>query len=349
MSAILDRITTKQYLMFINICVLAVHISLIFLFKRLYTWPMVYLNIGSVICYCICFFLVAKARPREYVLVIFTEVLIHTSLAVYYVGDNAGFQLYYLGCIAIMLFTHYFSVHSGIKPHNGPVLSAICCVLYVLTMIFSRSHTPLYPLSFDEQFYLRVYNVLLMFLFILASFSLLTLVASRNEMELTRQASHDNLTGLVNRNYLTKNLIATYETEDRKNQWLAILDIDDFKMINDQYGHLCGDYVLCAVANIMTALCGDLIVCRWGGEEFLIVGDAPQEEGGMLPLLERIRSAVAAKEFVYNGDTKMHLTVTIGAAPYQPGQALRSWVNLADSRLYAGKQSGKNKVVSGDA
>ena len=346
MKSILDGISAKRYLIMMNVCVLAIHVSLIGILSWMRVTPMVYVNIASVICYGICFLLVAQERVRVYVLVTFAEIMIHVFLAVYYMGDGASFQLYCLGCMSIVLFTHYFAVHIGRKPVNGPLLSVACCAMYVIMMVFSRSHTPLYPLSYNEQYYLRVFNVLLMFLFILTFFSLLTLVASRNEVELAQQARYDNLTGLMNRRYLTEYMHEVHETENMENYWLAILDIDDFKMVNDQHGHLCGDFVLRSVAEIINDCCEDCMVCRWGGEEFMIVGTDHNHGVGMDALLENIRSTVAAKEFIYNDSINLHLTVTMGAARYRSSDSMDMWVNLADTRLYNGKQTGKNKVVT---
>lgn len=346
MDSFLSRLTIKRYLMLMNICVLAVHVSLIILFSLARVRPMVYVNIASVLCYCICLFLVVKGHVRGYVLVTFAEILTHTFLAIHYVGDNAGFQMYFLGCMSIVLFTHYFSVHTGIRPINGPILSAICCVFYILAIIYARRRYPLYPLSYNEQFYFRVYNTFLMFLFILAFFSLLTLVASRNERELIRQTQHDNLTGLFNRRYLTQYMNELQQTKDLTSYWLAIIDIDDFKKFNDQYGHLCGDYVLRSVADVIREHCEQsCTVCRWGGEEFLVVGEGSEDESNAL--LEHIRTAMADRVFVYNG-TRHFVTVTIGAAHYPDKQSLDVWINTADARLYTGKQAGKNRTVSAD-
>lgn len=345
MNSFLDKITVTRYLSVVNTSILSIHVILIVLFYRLHIMPMVYFNIGSVICYCICFFLVAKERLRGYVFVTFAEILLHTLMAVSYVGDNAGFQMYLLGSMSVVLFTHYFSVHTGRKPLNGPIFSAVCCVLYVVIIVYSKYHDPLYPLSFNEQFNLRVFNNLLAFLFIFTFFSLLTLIASRNEMELDRQAKHDNLTGLLNRHYLTRYMNSIQLTENLENYWVAIIDIDNFKDINDHYGHLCGDHILRSVSDIIREHCGGYTVCRWGGEEFLVLGASTDTE--FCGLLERIRCSMEEQDFVYS-DTHHHVTVTIGAAHYPKDQALDVWVNLADRRLYSGKQAGKNQVVSAD-
>lgn len=346
MDSALSHLTTKRYLMMVNICVLAVHASLIMIFFRLRVRPMAYVNIASVVCYCACFILVAKERVRWFVMITFVEILIHTFLAVHFVGDNAGFQVYYLACMAIVLFTHYFAVHIGIKPINGPILSAVCCVLYIFTIVYSRNNTAIFPLDYNTQFSLRVFNTFLMFLFILTFFSLLAMVASRNELELARQAQHDNLTGLLNRRYLTQYMSNLQKSEDLSDYWMAIIDIDNFKMFNDQYGHLCGDQVLCSVANIIRECCGkDRTVCRWGGEEFLVI--SKDDDSTVHSLLENIRASVADQEIVYN-DIRHSVTVTIGAARFANGQPVDAWITKADDRLYDGKKAGKNRIVYED-
>ena len=334
--------------MMMNLSVLTVHTCLVFLFSALRVTLMVYFNVCSILCYCVCFLLVRKERVPEYILVSIAEILFHSFLAVLCVGSGLGFQLYFIDSIAIVLFAQYFSVHIGVKPVNGPGLSAVCGVMYILSLIFDRIHEPLYRLSEDVAFGCTMLNSVLTLGFIILFFSLLTNLAANFELELTRQASHDSLTGLVNRHYLTKYMNTIHQTEDMKNYWLAILDIDDFKTVNDRYGHLCGDFVLRSVAEAIQACCGERMVCRWGGEEFMVVGVDDARQGGMNALLEEIRSTIASKEFVYGDEIKLHLTVTLGAARYHKGQSLDTWVNRADVRLYNGKQAGKNRVIMAD-
>lgn len=330
-----------------NLFVLTVHTSLFFLFMFLHVTLMVFVNLCSVICYCVCIVLVRKERVTGYILVTYVEILLHTILAILSVGSGLGFQLYFISSIAIVLFAQYFSVHLGItKPINGSLLSAICGVMYVLMLILDRFHEPFYAMSDNAAFGCTVLNSALVFGFVILFFSALTGVAAGNEIDLSRQATHDNLTGLLNRHYLTKYMDDIHKTENLTDYWLAILDIDDFKEINDRHGHLCGDFVLCSVADIIKKHCEDCLVCRWGGEEFMVVGPNPAQENDMIvALLEEVRSTIASEEFAYNDDTKLHLTVTIGVARYHNGQTLDAWVNTADTRLYSGKQTGKNQVV----
>jgi diguanylate cyclase (GGDEF)-like protein len=126
--------------------------------------------------------------------------------------------------------------------------------------------------------------------------------------------------------------------------WLAIIDIDDFKVINDTYGHNCGDEVLKALAAILSNSIPNTEVCRWGGEEFLLLGRIEKDMPTVVELLDRLRSSAEEHSFWYD-ETRLHLTLTIGVASYEAGQSTTEWINSADKNLYAGKKSGKNKVV----
>lgn len=313
---------------------------------------MVYVNIGSIIWYTVSFFLVKRGKIDVYTFTTFLEIMVHMALAVLSVGWDCGFQLYFIGCISIVFYADYFSVRMGKRHVRGSGFSVASGLMYIVTLVASRFLEPVYHLDEQLVFASMTVNSLVIIVFVSVFFSMLTRLATFYERELTKQATHDKLTGMVNRHYLVNELDSVYASGDMSNYWLAILDIDDFKGINDKYGHLCGDFVLKTMAQMIKSLCGDRTVCRWGGEEFVIVGPDPEEdEKGRRPenvLLEEIRKRTAIKDFVYNNDTVVNLTVTIGVARYQPGQTLDEWINLADSRLYRGKQSGKNKVVDSE-
>lgn len=349
MHSMLDSVTAKRYLTIMNIFVLAVHACLFLLFMVLDVGMMALVNLGSMLCYGLCFLLVKKEKVMVFTLVTFAEITLHTLLAMLCVGSNAGFQLYFIDCIAIVLFSQYFSAHLGIKPVNGPALSAVCGVLYIFSLMLARERAPMYGISELAAYICTLFNSILTLMFSIFFFSLLTNAASGFEGVLAKQAMHDNLTGLVNRHYLTEYMNHIHETQNLENHWLAIIDIDDFKKINDRFGHLCGDYVLRSVAEIIRACCGERMVCRWGGEEFLVVGIDPSGGKDMNALLEEVRRTIDARVFAYDAHTKLHLTATIGAALYSSSQGLEEWVDVADTRLYKGKQNGKNQVVSIDA
>ena len=87
----------------------------------------------------------------------------------------------------------------------------------------------------------------------------------------------------------------------------------------------------------------DTEACRWGGEEFLIIGKG-KDINKAYKLLDKFRNEVSTHEFKEN-ETSTKLTITIGLTQYKDGMSLDEWVNTADKKLYAGKYSGKNKVV----
>lgn len=165
------------------------------------------------------------------------------------------------------------------------------------------------------------------------------------EVELAQQANYDKLTGLANRRHLLEYLKKEHEGKLLLEQWVAIMDIDDFKKVNDVYGHNCGDYVLQTIAGIISRYSGSFRTCRWGGEEFLVEGPCVPDGKPDYRLLENIRREVEQHQFLYE-QQHLHLTITIGVAKYEDGMSLDEWIDTADKKLYIGKKSGKNRMIA---
>jgi two-component system cell cycle response regulator len=127
---------------------------------------------------------------------------------------------------------------------------------------------------------------------------------------------------------------------------VLLLDIDRFKSVNDTYGHAAGDLVLIAFAKrVSEELRGVDLVCRFGGEEFLVITpDADQEEAS--DIAERVRKAVARFSFDIGTDNPLAVTVSIGVAEWggDPEKAA-SMIARADEALYASKNHGRNRVT----
>ncbi|MCB1759234.1 MAG: diguanylate cyclase [Gammaproteobacteria bacterium] len=174
-------------------------------------------------------------------------------------------------------------------------------------------------------------------------------------IELERQKFYersirDPLTGLFTRFYMEDTLRRLFEIHDRSGGTpvaLAMLDIDHFKGINDRYGHVRGDEVLCRVARQIQddARAGDLAV-RLGGEEFglIVVGDPATE---IAAIGERLRQQVAAVRFkgTFSG---LRVTISIGTALRQVGESIPGFIERADLALYRAKNLGRNRVCSAD-
>jgi diguanylate cyclase (GGDEF)-like protein len=168
----------------------------------------------------------------------------------------------------------------------------------------------------------------------------------RRHDDLKREASHDPLTGLLNRNAL-KRLRTKPEAMQRLNAGiytLAVIDIDHFKQVNDRHGHLLGDQALRAVARVVAdgIRQSDLAV-RYGGEEFLLVLPSTPLAGAF-EIAERIREAVTQVALPFP------ITVSIGLAAGDPAIDLPEQVfERADQALYRAKAGGRDKVVAEDA
>ncbi len=308
---------------------------------------MLTVNIFSVLVYAASFQLLKKRCMSVYTAVMFLEISIHMFLAVLCLGVDYGFQLYYFVCVSVIFYTDYFSVKLGHRHVHGVGLSAASALLYFVTIFYARYHAPLYVLNDGTAFGMLAVNSFLVLVFSAVFLGALARTAVNTEAKLERQATHDVLTGMANRNYMIQQLHVFYETEHLKDYWLAIMDIDDFKAINDVYGHNCGDYVLKSIAELIIKNSEGMTSCRWGGEEFLLVGREGLTESGeksSREVLERIRRAVEEKDFVYEG-RKIKLTITIGMASHMEEQTIDEWINIADTKLYSGKHSGKNRLV----
>ena len=173
--------------------------------------------------------------------------------------------------------------------------------------------------------------------------SIRTLNAYQSRIEYL--AEKDSLTSIANRETFKEAFEYYLETARHKNQnlCLAIIDLDNFKTINDTFGHLAGDNVLIKLTECITGLIrqGDLFA-RWGGEEFaIILNDCLLDKA--VEIAERIRKACAEITFVYDGKS-ISLTVSIGVAEYRTGETGFELLRRADAALYKAKEQGKNRV-----
>ena len=167
--------------------------------------------------------------------------------------------------------------------------------------------------------------------------------------ELYRLAIVDALTGVHNKRYFLEFLGRElgYTTRYHRYLSLAMIDLDRFKSVNDQMGHLAGDVALRDLAACVkhTVRKGDLIA-RYGGEEFAVVMPETTSEGGW-KFAERLRALVENHPFRYE-DKMFHMTVSVGIASCNGESWITSneLIRQADEKLYQAKQEGRNRVVA---
>ncbi len=163
-----------------------------------------------------------------------------------------------------------------------------------------------------------------------------------NMQILNRVAYRDELTGLYNRRFVVEKLAQDLMEPNRQDA-LVMIDVDDFKHVNDCYGHDAGDMVLVCISNIMESVCRRHKVVRWGGEEFLIILMAVTKQE-CFEVCEEIRKEIQAFPFL-QGNTTFYCTVTLGISLYDKEQSFKMNMTHADMALYRGKKTGKNRTV----
>ena len=161
-------------------------------------------------------------------------------------------------------------------------------------------------------------------------------------------SSHDFLTGLLSRMEIFVEGEKAFNKCRKKGKKLAVImiDIDDFKVVNDKYGHSIGDYVLKVIGNIINEKIENYgFAGRYGGEEFLIVLQDIDEKK-VYSICEHIRAAIGSANIYYEKKKKLKVTASIGIFIYKGKESsIEQCINFADKALYIAKAEGKNKLV----
>lgn len=159
-------------------------------------------------------------------------------------------------------------------------------------------------------------------------------------------AAKDPATGLLNKRASAEYAVDHLNRKDNKIKWIIMMDIDDFKNINDTFGHLFGDLVIQRTAHIMKQVVGRRgIIGRFGGDEFfMLLEDVPTREG-LKTLLKTM-----VKNFYYEFSPQLNMTVSIGVSQFpQNAKDYETLVGMADKALYIAKEKGKNRHIIYDA
>lgn len=209
-----------------------------------------------------------------------------------------------------------------------------------------------YPATSDKLVYASI-PMLILYPILIGSITYNLSMQLHKQKELLKHISRtDALTGIFNRGYWEARAREEIARVRRNHNSLSLIliDIDNFKHVNDTYGHIMGDHVLQQLAQYLqwnlreTELLG-----RYGGEEFaIILPDADSNAAWQMG--ERLREYIQQSEFQDPADpshTRLHCTISIGVAAFSDGDGdFSSWVRAADSALYQAKGMGRNKCIS---
>ena len=269
-----------------------------------------------------------------------TATLFLFLLSFIYINQNQSFGIIWMIFLPIYAMTV-----------NGPKLGLQITFgfLTILLLLAYNSIGHWQSGLWDQMSFIRLTVASLILTFIIYANERSLATARRQEQlaleELRKLSTLDELTQIANRRSLNKELSSMIHRADRYESPLciALFDIDNFKQINDQYGHLAGDAVLQQLADIVKheLRCTD-ILGRWGGEEFLVI--LPQDDLTSTRLMsEKLRQTIA--KTVFTG-TEGHITCSFGITQFEKSLNLDQMIERADKALYLAKDAGKNKVMT---
>lgn len=340
----------------ISYAIAFIHFTFVCLFWYLHVMPLFFYNILITIFYIVIGIMFSKTERYTTIFIsAFIEILFHSILATVMLGWDWGFMLYTIGLIPVIFYLTYTLPYFKGNIVVPMLTSAVVVVCYYVMRVIMNVMSHTYPT--DQIMYMEkvsyFYNTTLTFLFLYACSVLFSIEVRymRQSLEqenrsLGEMANYDPLTHLLNRRSMNNHMKhALEEAEDGKQTFCIIMgDIDNFKSVNDTYGHACGDTVLTAIAKVISEnVREEDVVCRWGGEEILVLVKADKEI--TCHVAERICKDIA-NTVVEHDNTKLSVTMTLGVAAYTRGESLRSIIDEADKHLYYGKRHGKNQVVS---
>ena len=323
--------------------------------RKTYEVPLVLL-IASVF-FLLIYFLGNKTKRYNFYMILSTYAFNLVFLPVlYFVGGGIdyGTWLYFIaGLMLTVLFIH------------GPafIVSIIIQPLYYFAIFLIHYFYPNFnPFGSSEAFNMNVFwssprnAVIINFAIISISIGMLIkslFVSYIDEREaallivkdLEELSLKDPLTGTFNRRYLFKHLDESIKAAQNEHIPLSVVmyDIDNFKQLNDTYGHIVGDEVLCAVSKKLVENCREYdVVARYGGEEFLIVFPGAKDRVAYLRA-DKIRKDIESSQL--SPSVKETITISGGLACYEPGLSASKLIDIADTNMYIAKEAGRNRIA----
>lgn len=323
-----------------NISYLLTHVLYLILFLVAKIYPLVYVNLVSIVLYCLFFIVLKKKKYYPYTLMCGNEILIYMSIASVFVGFDSGFHLCIIGLCVVSFFSTYFAKVKS-KIGNSIIWCSLSFVIVMSLFIYATFNDSIYQVDRWLKITLYIFHTVAIFAFIAVYLSTFLNYAMKLENRITLESRTDKLTQLHNR-YDLYNYVELLDNKD--DYALAMFDIDDFKVINDLYGHLCGDEMLKTLSNIASNAFKDDFVSRYGGEEFIIILRMNGNIDNAISKLEEFRKKVEENEFIFDNKI-VHITLTIGVEMFKSQKTIEEWIGNADRKLYFGKNNGKNQTV----
>jgi diguanylate cyclase (GGDEF)-like protein len=328
-----------------------VHVTLLGLTWYAGIMPMVLYNVFSVTIYLFCIMLCHFGHVTPVFYTIIIEVSLYSAVSLYYIGWDYGTYCFLFSIVPIELYFGTF-LFSG-KKRMIVFASLVIIFGMYLVLYFVHFHIdPAYDMPYIAGVILMIFSSFVMF-FAMIFYSMVYIYASEHERtnlvqeneQLASDANNDALTGLLNRRGFLP-IVSSLMTGDPLNHFcIAFCDIDNFKRINDSYGHDCGDEVLQHVSKLIKREMHGCSICRWGGEEIVILM-RDYDMAVAKQKMEYVRRLIETSPTAFY-NKRIMATVTIGLE--ESGDAYKvpdEIIKVADERMYYGKQHGKNILIA---
>ena len=330
-----------------------VHAGLLIFMGATGVMPLFFFNILSVVVYIFCFILCNFRLIMPAYVSIVLEVTIYTVISTYYIGLKCGTYCFLFSIIPIIIYFGSY-LFKGTKRLSIAIMLLLNFAVFIALYLRFGNSEPIYDLSPAARLFIVIYSAFAMVfsvifynaMYIYSSENKLTILEQKNR-QLSADAHEDALTSLLNRRGFLPLIKSLMADDDESKFCVAFCDLDDFKRINDSYGHEAGDEVLKHVATMIKRELPGCDICRWGGEEFVILlnGCNLVTAKGQV---ERLRKSIESNPTSFFGKN-IFVTITIGleenSEKYSSPEDI---IKVADSRMYYGKQHGKNMLVAED-
>lgn len=308
-------------------------------------------------CSAIFYTVLTTVLKRHNIFILYLCYILESCLRITYsIAFTQCDPKYEILLISFFIVSYLFNADT----RKNKVLYTISLILISLSIVHTfyfkfKIHIPLIELNPLQLLFTKteVYSNIIITcvqLIVISLHSAIALKKMHLKNEITQEkleyiTCHDILTGLMNR-YLALSHFTNAESRkmnENIDYAIAILDIDDFKKINDVYGHDCGDFILKSYTQELRKKLGPQIqIARWGGEEFVII--FPRLTSETVFELDTIRELLSLSPFIYNGQI-IHVSATYGMSSSRHLNSAFEILNDADSNLLIGKQNGKNRLV----
>jgi diguanylate cyclase (GGDEF)-like protein len=303
----------------------------------------IYMNLMSMVIYVVLFFLLTRKRYLLANLLLSLEVMLFTFISIWLLGNIDNYMIVYL---LLLLMMQAIITYGSKRTRIGMVLLIIMVMTASIGIVSANEPKILLTPQINKVF--MVFNISMfciataMLIRFSNSIKVYTDKFSYSQIaDLETKSYTDPLTQLFNRRYAD---IIFNDLENNKSKYIAaLMDIDDFKKINDHYGHASGDTTLAFLSHfLLKNLRRSDVVFRWGGEEFLILL-ADVNLSAAYAILEKLRIKLSVCDIPVVKET-LRITVTVGIAELNPNYPFKS-IDDCDRKLYQGKNLNKNIVV----